>query len=366
MKLMKTTILSAALFGSVMVAQTTPAISYYKFNEAPGSTVAINEASTGAAPAVGTVVGNMNFTALGHNGNALEGFGAVANTAYVNTGYNLNIPSAATPWTFELWLLRTGSPSLQYFVGQGSTGGFRIYCGGTPSATATIVLSGTGVTTTTIPGSTPPVGVWVHFAVVNDTSTNPPTLRPYLNGIPAATFSNTGVGAITGPLYLGSNGTTSTGLFGYLDEFRYWNVARTAADISANYSIELFNQNILSATTSGSGAGDLTLSVSLISPGAAEGYLLLSTTATGALGAGPLLGIVPDALTWSALGTPIGLGNPLHFPVILGSGFFPDAPFQVPAGGLSSLAGQTWDTVLVMFGNNLTYLGRSSVQRLVW
>jgi hypothetical protein len=123
--------------------------------------------------------------------------------------------------------------------------------------------------------------------------------------------------------------------------------------------------NILVATTTGGGTGDLFLSLTMITPGAVEGYTLATTTTVGPLNSGPLFGIWPSQLTFDVINTPVAVGNPLHFLVGI-PGVFPDAPIFVPAPALAFLAGQTWDVVAVVLGPGLTYLGKSTPNRLVW
>jgi hypothetical protein len=124
--------------------------------------------------------------------------------------------------------------------------------------------------------------------------------------------------------------------------------------------------NILVVNTTGAGTGDLFASLTLITPGAGEGYLFISATTFGAPGAGPMLGIVPDATTWSILAQPLTPGSPLHFPIGF-PGVFPDQPFVLPPTTLSFLAGQTWDFVaMVLDPLGPTYLGRSNVVRVNW
>ena len=124
--------------------------------------------------------------------------------------------------------------------------------------------------------------------------------------------------------------------------------------------------NLLTATTTGAGTGDLYLSLGLIDPLATEGWCLVSTDATHALGTGPFFGLWPDAFTWSTLiSQPMLPGNPLHFPTGIG-GVFPDTAIVLPPGALSSLAGSTWDIVGVLVGPGLTFVGRSNTARLAW
>lgn len=124
--------------------------------------------------------------------------------------------------------------------------------------------------------------------------------------------------------------------------------------------------NLLNATTSGFGTGDLTLSVTNLSLLATEGFLLISTDATHPVGTGPLVGLYPDALTWQLLSEPLTLGSPFHFPCNSGFGLFPDAPLLVAPGSLSFLAGQSWDFGFVVFGAGFTYIGKSPAKRVVW
>jgi len=128
------------------------------------------------------------------------------------------------------------------------------------------------------------------------------------------------------------------------------------------------NNSPFAATTSGNGTGDFTMALGALAPGIVEGYTLLSSTTTGAQGAGPLFGIYPDLLTFSSLSnTPAGFGDPLHWiasPSI--PGIWPAAPFQLPAGTLSFLAGQRWDAVVVAFGPNFNPIQTSCVSRINW
>jgi len=124
-------------------------------------------------------------------------------------------------------------------------------------------------------------------------------------------------------------------------------------------------ENILSATTTGGGTGDFNITLSMISPNAYEGYILVTSQTLGQLGFGPMFGIWPDSLTFSEVGVPMAPNNPIHFPIGI-PGVFPDTTFTVGPGILSFLAGQTWDAVAVIFGYNYQFLGRSNVNRIVW
>lgn len=359
---LSTLVLSSA---ALVHAQGVPEAVYLKFNESTSSATVVNSASGGPPPPPGVVVGNMTFVP-GRFGNAVRGTGGAGNTNHVNSGYFLNLASTATPWTMEWWFQPASVAATQYLVGVGGPSLFRVSAGA--GAGNGIVVAGTGLASLTVASAVPPVGVWAHVAVVNDPSTTPPTLRSYLNGIPWSSITNTPSTAspVTGPLYVGSHGAATTGLNGLMDDFRWWTTARSAADILASYNVELSADNVFTATSSGGGVGDLSLDLDGVTLGAVGGYTLVSTDTSWAVGTGPLFGIVPSAATWSLLGTPSGLGNPLHFPIVAGAGVYPNAPFTVAPGTLSVLAGQSWDFVVVLYGSGGAYVGRSAARRVAF
>jgi PKD repeat protein len=106
-------------------------------------------------------------------------------------------------------------------------------------------------------------------------------------------------------------------------------------------------QYVFDAFTTGGGAGDLVLTgiPSYGGPSATHGFTFISFTPGGAVGTGPMFGIVPDALTWPIFGTPAAVGNPLHY--IPAPGVYPEALFVVPAGVLTAFTGTTADFVQV-------------------
>ncbi len=135
-----------------------------------------------------------------------------------------------------------------------------------------------------------------------------------------------------------------------------------AYDIGADETVP---RNVLTVTTGGAGAGDLFLSLTAIDAGVTEGYLLLSAQTMAAAGTGPFFGMWPDALTWTGVLSPLATGNPLHFPVGP-AGVFPDVPIVAPPGTLSSLAGQTWDTRVILFTAPSVYSAMSNLVRVAW
>jgi len=351
------------LTATVAAGQVVPEVLYYKFNEGAGTTT-LNEANPalGTAP-VGTLNGALGW-GPGRLGTGLVGVGGSGTVDYVNTGYTVNLTGSS--WTMEFWFnpAPTTGATLYYLVGIPIGGSWRVFTNG--SAGGAITMSGTGISTVSMAGATPAVGTWVHLAWVYDATAATRTITPYVNGVPGTPVAQTGVPSLsTGQLNVGSQISGSAGLNGTMDEFRLWSRARTAVEIATSYLSELNAENILSAVTSGSGAGDLTLSLASITAGTTEGFVFLSTDTSGTVGTGPFFGIRPDALTWISLGFPAQPGNPFHFQTGV-PGLFPDSPFVAPPGTLSGLAGVTTDLAAVVLAPGFAYLGRSNVVRVTW
>lgn len=353
--------LAAVVFvsASLLPGQTVPQGIYYKFNEGAGTTTA-NLASPGVGNPFGNIVGSLAW-GTGKFGGGLVGTGMPGASNYIDTGWPMNLNGLS--WTIEFWWQTPPGGSTEYVCGSNaSTSAFRIFSASTPGTN--FVLSGTGMTTSIINAAVPPAGNWVHIAYVFDASSS--NLYGYANGNLAVTTSQAGVPVLNTGNFVVAAASTQAGLNGTLDEFRLWLTARTATEIQTSYNTELFNINVLSATTTGGGAGDLALSLTLIDPAATEGYTLVTAFTPTSIGTGPLLGIWPDALTWSIPSTPVAVGNPLHFYTGF-AGAYPSAPFLVPPGPpLSAFAGQTFDFVVVLLQPGFTYVGKSNVSRLTW
>jgi hypothetical protein len=139
------------------------------------------------------------------------------------------IPSTGD-FTVEAWAYASSSGSYREILSQGS-GGNAFYLGTDGSS----IRAGDGWQST---GGTPfPFYGWHHFAVVK-TSTN---TSLYVDGV----LSNTTATVIPNPaastpFRIGRQyGTYGEYWSGYVDEVRVWNVARSAAQISGNYSSRL-------------------------------------------------------------------------------------------------------------------------------
>jgi hypothetical protein len=92
--------------------------------------------------------------------------------------------------------------------------------------------------------------------------------------------------------------------------------------------------------------------------------MLLSANVSSPPGTGPAFGLYPDASTWSIfVSTPLMVGNPFHFPTIAPVGFFPNVPFNVGPGGVSSLTGLSVDAVVLLVSPGPLYDSKSNLVR---
>jgi PKD repeat protein len=125
-------------------------------------------------------------------------------------------------------------------------------------------------------------------------------------------------------------------------------------------------QYVFDAATTGGGVGDLSLTgiPSYGGPAATHGFTLVSFLPAPSVGTGPLCGITPDAFTWQILAMPEGVGNPLHY--TLTPGIYPETPFLVPAGVLSSFVGVTADFVQVGLTPSYTLVFVSNCDRITF
>jgi hypothetical protein len=77
---------------------------------------------------------------------------------------------------------------------------------------------------------------WVHIAMTWDGT----VLTTYVNGVPKITAQGSGstttLNTAQSVLMIGCNPTNNNCFNGYFDEFRVWNVARTATEIKDNYN----------------------------------------------------------------------------------------------------------------------------------
>lgn len=193
-----------------------------------------------------------------------------------------------------------------------------------------------------------PSGTVQGFIIRNTTSTG----FQYTNGTTAGNvaFAN---GDIT--IFEGNYTCTTGTVFPVLTSLpRIW-----------NGTIHYNKGNLLSIAQSGPGIGDLTATLADISPTGAEGWTLVTSNTGFPVNGGPMLGIMPDAVTWQILGYPYFPGNPFHFNAA-DPGVFPNAPFIAGPGSVTGLTGLTLDFVVLLLNPGGGYDSASNVARVTF
>jgi hypothetical protein len=317
-----------------------PDLIYYKFNEGTGvGGTTANIANPGAGSPNATVSGQTLAPTGGQFDGCLVGATPASTANFVDTGWTTSLGTGS--WTISYWAdvstIATGT--LYYVFGDSTAGGFRCFYNGA-AGVGNVMLRGGGLTDVIVPGAgtAPGVVTFVHDATVPET-------RGYLDGAlvvttPQGAPNVSGTASFRVGGYSGGNWTNGA----LLDEFRVWGSALSPGDVAATWNVTLFDRNILSISQSGPGVGDITVSIGNLTPTGDEGWVLLSGATGGTAGAGPVLGIVPDAITWAGLGFAYFPGNPFHFRVS-DIGVFPNVPFMAGPGAVSGLSGQTFDFV---------------------
>ncbi len=214
-------------------AQGVPELMYFKF-DGTGTTAVPNLASSpvGTNPAafVGT---GLSQGPSGQFGNALIGTGAATASGNVNTGWTTNLTG---DWTISFWTSNIQpSGTLYYIFGDPNAGNFRCFTNGIAGAN-NWMLRGTGITDVTIPNGATTASNTIHF--VHDAAAS--EIRGYLNGVLVTTVPQAGPLSITstvGPFTVGGQGT-NTGLSpgGLMDEFRIYNRALSATEITSTWN----------------------------------------------------------------------------------------------------------------------------------
>ena len=149
-----------------------------------------------------------------------------------NTVFNQN-----TAGTIEAWVCPTGQTTTHMIISRGTTG-FDFFWGIRASSSNKQVLDiGTGTQYINTDGITIPLNKWSHIAATWTAGSGNYTVTFYVNGIQSGTpVTNTGTWTSnSGTFRIGGwHGGTANNFNGYIDEVRYWSVARTIADIQKN------------------------------------------------------------------------------------------------------------------------------------
>ncbi|HEX9657213.1 MAG TPA: choice-of-anchor D domain-containing protein, partial [Bacteroidota bacterium] len=212
--------------------QQVPELLYYKFDETGG-----NATTNFASPGVGTNPAPVNGLTMGGSGqftSALVGNGGTSGSNNVNTGWATNLGTGA--WTISLWISNLPvNTTLYYLFGDVGASTFRCFIGGVAGAGG-IALRGGGGPDLYILGAAPGPNVVTY---TYDPALPSNQLKAYFNGAltaqATATYSISGTGMLVG----GYSTVTGLPAGGLLDEFRVYNRALDAFEISSTWNIEL-------------------------------------------------------------------------------------------------------------------------------
>ena len=263
------------------------------------------------------------------------------------------------------------------------------YAGGTWNAANALIALGHIPSTPPCPFTYPgpggsPIGDFLDLTIVYDTSIHPPLNWVWTPGA----WSPMGLPTIGAQPFVW-NGIDDVGFYVTLQSptitagffraptgppWRWYSsgVYQATTTSSCNSTSALVmaldcspNGNILAVSQTGPGVGDLNIGLSMISGTAYEGWTLLSGNTSAQKGSGPFVGLVPDATTWTFLGIPYFVGNPIHFKTI-DVGFFPTVPFYAGPGQVTVLTGLTFDFSVMLLNPLGQYDSRSNVERLTF
>jgi hypothetical protein len=122
---------------------------------------------------------------------------------------------------------------------------------------------------------------------------------------------------------------------------------------------------VLSASTTGGGAGDLVANINGIPPGSTDVWTLISNTAAPVgPGSGPLLGLVLDSVLLSTLLVPSLPLNPLHFPVTANP--FSAGALTAPAGTFGAFSGSRWEMRSIAYTAGGGPTGLTPIVQVIW
>lgn len=143
---------------------------------------------------------------------------------YVYTNYIINTFQS---FTKEAWVYRTSNNSYQYLI-WGAHNPLWMYNGQ--------LTAGDNTNYWLIQNSTPiPLDTWTHVAMTYDVSTS--QLRLFQNGVQVGQVTSTNASSGGSWQYLGSNNGSSDFFGGRLDQVRFWNFARSQAQIMASMNV---------------------------------------------------------------------------------------------------------------------------------
>ncbi len=223
---------------SIVSAQSKPELLWYKFDQV-GTSVTNYASNPPSGTATGTLMGAITQGGSGQCGGAIIGSGITSTTDYVNTNWVTSFPTRA--WTISFWTSNiTGTTTLYYIFGDANAGSFRCFTNGAAGATNWILRGGGAFTDVTINGgatATPSLSTFVYDSLAGN-------IKGYLNGALVTTVAQGSPVIISGigPFKVNGYGS-NVGLpaSGYMDEFRIYNRALSAAEVLSLLDMSTFD-----------------------------------------------------------------------------------------------------------------------------
>jgi len=205
-----------------------PDIIYYKFENNPSPTLTPNFAvpGSGTNPAPLTT---LTLTSGGQFDTCLSGTATAS--AKIVTGYNLS--TGTSSFTISMWLSELPTPATTRYLFGDAGHSFRCFVGGV-APTGGAILRGTGVTDVPINGIFPGPNV-IH--IVYDSAAS--NVKIYKNGVFQNAVSQTPFNFSAGTGFSVGGYSSSAGLEGKMDEFRFYKRALDSAEIANTW-----NQNL--------------------------------------------------------------------------------------------------------------------------
>jgi hypothetical protein len=205
-----------------------PDLLYYKFKNNPTATTTPNF----AIPGVGSNPVTLTTLTLASGGQFDSCLSGVATTsAKIMTGYNLS--TGTSSFTISMWLNNLPTPATTRYLFGDMGYSFRCFVGGV-APTNGAVLRGTGVTDVPINNIFPGPSV-VH--IVYDSAIS--SVKIYKNGILDNTVPQTAFNFTAGTGFSVGGYSSSAGLEGLMDEFRFYKRALSDAEILGTWNLDL-------------------------------------------------------------------------------------------------------------------------------
>jgi len=212
-------------------AQGVPELMYFRF-DVPGPTVP-NQAATATAVSLNGTLAASTIGGVGQFGTALQGNGSTANL--FDAGWATNLSG---PWTMSMWFSGVNNTlASNYLFGASGGSTFRAMTGsGLVSGAGNLLIRGTGLTDIPVNGIFNATGTPVVVTVVYDPTI--PGTQVYVNGVFNSTVTQSAALTLTGTNFTIGNYANSTSLptGGGMDEFRLYNRALTATEITATWN----------------------------------------------------------------------------------------------------------------------------------